>query len=307
MKTTHASIILGILLLFIIGLPRQGYTQEEITVRQVKETISQGEQTGFEVIIPQANLDEVKKSWIKKIQQGVKSKALESGNEISIAGALVKEISLEPLNIYSLVTLVDSSVRLVAFFEMDSLFFDPEIYEDEKAGDKILGGIQAYLRTFAVDQYEFAVEEELKAEQAALKELNKQLQDIQKEEEKMESSIKDEENRISQAEEETRILKAEREKQTLVVEEKRIASATLIDKEAQKAAKDEIKAYEKERDKTDKEINKQEKAIENSKSKIKDYEKAIEEGAEQQELLTGQIEKQEEVVLQVEEKLKGIK
>jgi hypothetical protein len=300
--------MLSIILLCFLFIQKQGFSQQEIVVEQIKEKMSKGEQSGFMVVIPQANLDDVNKAWKKQLQQGVKSKAEEVGHEIHIHGALAPEIYPNPIDIYSLLTDVDSSIHLVSFFEIDSnLFFDPDSYPDRLVSDKIFNGIQNYLGRFAVDQYKLAVQNELKTEENMLRELDKQMDFLKKEQEKMEKSIKEEEQNITAADDEIKILNSQKEQYLKQIEEKRVSSAYITDKEVQKEAKKELKSLEKERDKIDNKLEKMEKSKVSSKNLIDDHEKAIEKNLEDQQELSQKIEHQELVISQVEQKLNGIK
>jgi hypothetical protein len=270
--------------------------------------MSQGIQPGYQVIIPQAQLDDVKKAWAKLISTEVKSKPIEIEHEIHLNQAIASEISPDPINIYSLLTDVDSSIHLVAFYEIDSgYFFDSETYPDNLVSNKVFNGIQNYMRRFAVDQYVMAVEEELKLEENKLKELDRELTGLKKENEKMEKSIKEEEQNIIKADEEIKILLGQKEKQLEIIEEKRIANSLLTDKEAKKTARSEVKILEKERKKADRNIEKLEKDKVSSNNEIEENQKVIEENLEDQEVLVSRIEAQEAVIERVELKLKGIK
>lgn len=293
---------MAVMMALMATITLQAYSQAEIKAGHVKMTMSMGEQPGFQVIIPQAVQDDVKREWIKYVQSGTKSKAVELGSEISISGAMVKEASPNPVDVYAIIEMADSNVSVTAFFVIDSAMYDPE-----KGGSTMTLAMEDYMEVFGVSQYEAAVENELKMEENKLKDLEKQLSDLEKNEEKMEKSIKDEEEKISRAEEEIKILEASKAQQLTVIEEKRVAASTIIEKETKKEAEKEIKALEKEREKSDKSLSKEKENIDDAKRKIEDYEKAIEEGQEQQEELKGMIEAQEEVVQQVEEKLKGIR
>jgi hypothetical protein len=284
------------------------YSQKDIAVEQIKETMSRGIQTGFKVIVPQANLDKVKKAWAKQIQKQVKQKPVEVEHEMRLDGALAPEISPDPINIYSLLTDVDSSIHLVAFFELDSgMFFDPETYPDALVGDKIVNAIQNYMRRFAVEQYIVAVEDELKMEEDNLKVLEKELDGLKKDKERMEKSTKEEEQNITMADDEIKILKGQKEQQLKAIENKRVAMATVTDKEAKKAGKAELKALEKARNKADKQLEKEEKQKIESKNQIQENEDGIEKNLQEQDELLLKIEGQEAVVEKVKVKLAGIK
>lgn len=300
-------ILSALVILAVLGFPLTGKSQITIQVEQVKATMSKGENTGFKTFIPQAKMEDVKKAWIKQLEAGTKAESIESGYEINITGAAAPEISPNPVNIYSILNQTDTVITLIAFLEIDSVFFNPDTYPDPLVKDKIVSGITNYLRRFATAQYEVAVEDELKMEQDKLKDLEKQLDALKNDQEKAEKAIKGEESDISSADDEIRVLEAQSTQQSEQIQAKRLANLGISDKEARKVAEKELKDLEKEKDKTDKQIEKLEKEKVTSNNDIKDYNKAIDESVEEQGQVETQIEEQEAVVEKVEAKLKGIK
>ena len=71
--------------------------------------MSKGTYPCFSAEIPRAKLKDVQKDWKKYISAGSKAKVLEANDEISIAGAINKNISSDPFNVYS--RLLETTVR----------------------------------------------------------------------------------------------------------------------------------------------------------------------------------------------------
>ena len=73
---------------------------------------------GIWIEIPETKLETVRGNWIKYIEKGTKSNALVTGNEITLFGALLKDISEAPVNIFSAIEGRDSLVRLFVSLEL---------------------------------------------------------------------------------------------------------------------------------------------------------------------------------------------
>ena len=108
--------------LFIL-IPFMMNAQKPIDILQGPITMSNGSQQAYQVSIPEANLETVKKEWVKRIRQNTKSKVEEINQELVINGTLIKEIYPDPINIYSALVGSDSAIKLIAVFEIDSAIF----------------------------------------------------------------------------------------------------------------------------------------------------------------------------------------
>ena len=64
---------------------------------------------GFNVTIPEAGYDKILKDWTKTQENGTKSKVQTENGEMTIFGAIIKEVSPAPVNIYSRIMNEDCS------------------------------------------------------------------------------------------------------------------------------------------------------------------------------------------------------
>ena len=110
------------LLLFSL-VPIYSISQENIEVIQKSVSMSQGEQPAYIVNVPQSDYELVLNAWKKVIRQNTKSKVEEKEHELFIAGTQITSIHHKPINIYSAVINKDSVVKVVAVYEIDSVFF----------------------------------------------------------------------------------------------------------------------------------------------------------------------------------------
>ncbi len=99
---------------------------------------------GFNVTIPEANFDKVLKNWIKTQESGTKSKVQTENGEMTIFGAIIREISASPVNIYSRLMNEDTLSRLMVSIELKK-----DQYVEAAVGDIQLTSARNYLKEFA--------------------------------------------------------------------------------------------------------------------------------------------------------------
>jgi predicted nucleic acid-binding Zn-ribbon protein len=292
---------------FLLFISFAGLAQEEINVKQITEEMSKGRQPGFAVDIHQADLEIVQRDWIKYIQDDTREKAEKVDHEIQIIGAVDDEINHKPFNLYSILINKDTLVKLVAFIEIDSVFFDPKKYPEKLVSDKIESGIRNFLHEFAVEQYKDAVGIEIDDEEKILKSMNRELKDLEDEKEKLEKEITSSEQNITSAEDEVNLLDMEIDSKLSQIESSRLRISSMTDKETKKVAQKELKDLEKDKKKLDDKKTKMNKEIVGHQSDIKGFEKEIKKNLELQETKADEIKQQEELIKSLEDKLAAIK
>lgn len=196
--------VLAIIAGIIIGF--QASAQAPVVIIEKIVTMSKGEQPAFIVEIPQVTSENVEKSWMKLIRQNTKSKVSIENSEITILNTQIDEISKNPINIYSAVYQVDSAVKLVSLFEIDSSFFSFDGDKEDMNYERTYQGIEHFLHDFAVTEYKEAAEEELKAENKELKNLNGELQKLVKQTETFQKNIKQNESDSLNAEDRSKLV-----------------------------------------------------------------------------------------------------
>ena len=301
-------LLLSIIIAAILFVPTEIINaQQSIEVTNKMVTMSQGEQPAYIVEIPQADVDDVMENWTKIIRQNTKEKAMVTGHEISILGTRIEEIYLEPISIYSAIIKADSTLKLFAVFEIDSVLFN---YEENSTieNEKIHSHIQHFMRDFAVNEYEYAVEEELEAEEKKLKELNKELAGLTGDNENMHKAVKENEQDIKNAEDAIKSYELDNERKQGEINSKKEAIAGLSGQpELQDQAKDQLKDLEKEKKNIANKLEKEQKNIVKYQSNITEINRNIERNLELQEIKLQEINTQEDIVQAVKLKLGGIK
>jgi hypothetical protein len=102
---------------------------------------------GFNVTIPEAIFDNVLKNWVKLQESGTKSKVQTENGEMTIFGALIKEVSPAPVNIYSRLMNEDTLSRLLVCIELKK-----DQYVEPASGDIQMTSAKDYLKEFAKSQ-----------------------------------------------------------------------------------------------------------------------------------------------------------
>jgi chromosome segregation ATPase len=136
------------------------------------------------VSIPEANYEAVMKSWKKELESVSKSKTIINDNEISLYGANLKSVSPEPVNVYSRIATLDSSLLLTVAFEQKK-----DSYIEKSKNELTLTKAKEYLKEFARNQYVDVAKDQADAEEKKLNDLEKQLSSLEKEKSRLQKSI----------------------------------------------------------------------------------------------------------------------
>jgi DNA repair exonuclease SbcCD ATPase subunit len=297
-----------ILITFSLSFPLFLIAQQKIEIKMDKVNLSKGNQPVYVVLIPEANLESVSKEWIKIIRQNTKSKVVESGSEINIQGTQIPEIYEKPINLYSAILGQDSAIKLVAAFEIDSVFF--ELTENNKTiySENIHNSIKGFLRNFAVGQYKVAVQDQLDLEEKKLGSLNKEFDDLNKQVENDRKEIKEKEQNIKNSQDAIASYEKDNERKVAEINSKKESNAKIEDNpELQKVAKEQLKELEKEKKSIENNLEKEQKNIVKYQADIDELNRAVENNLKLIEEKKTQITGQEDVVKKVTATLNGIK
>lgn len=253
---------------------------------------------GVWVNIPEADFIKVKKDWKKVIEKGTKSKAIESGNEITIFGAIIKDIIGSPINIYSSVELKDSTVMLFAAVEFSRDQFavaDTPEFENLKKS----------LKQFAKDQYTGIVKDQLSVEDKKLKGMEKEISSLRKEKEKLEKGIESANTTISQETYKIATSQTKLSETGTLLDQKNSSSAS-VEGDEKKALGKEIKSLESQKKSLEKDIASSETKISKSKTVIEENTVAVPLNQAKQDELGVQINEQKMVVAKFAQKLSNV-
>lgn len=174
-----------LLLVFLILIPLSGLrAQIPINVSDDSLKIGKTLLPGLSVNIPESDFDKTIERWKKELQSGTKSKVVMENNEMSIFGANLKNISPNPLNVYSKLIRQDSMLKLSVSLEKKK---DEYIERSTSVAEFIK--LQDYLKQFAKDQYIEVAKAQSDAEDKKLYNLQKELTSLENEKSKLLKSI----------------------------------------------------------------------------------------------------------------------
>jgi peptidoglycan hydrolase CwlO-like protein len=257
---------------------------------------------GISVTIPEVNYENTLKIWIKELESGTKSKVVTENNEMSIFGSKIKDISSNPVNVYSKMIKLDSTVKLTASFELKK-----DEYVDRTGTAAEFSKAENYLKQFAKNQYIEFVKTQADAEDKKLREIEKELSSLEKEKNKMQKSISS--NNTTIANEKENITVQNNEVTTVtaaIVEHNRLLDTmrTGPDKEAKIKY---IKELEKRKKKAQSSIESSQNKIDRTNSETDKTNSEIPKNDKMQEQVNAKIQAQQAIVQKFSDKLKKIR
>ncbi|MFN8300569.1 MAG: hypothetical protein U0T75_15820 [Chitinophagales bacterium] len=281
-----------------------GKAQSALTVQDTVRPFLKGNLPAYQVDIPETKGKEIDKTWSNYLKKLSKEKSRSEGDELIVGGVLVKNISPNPLTVYSKTLETQNGVRLTAAFELDSLhFISPRTNADQDLAAK------KFLRDYAVLQYRAVAEKQLADEQDRLKELKNKLDGFIKKEEKAVKSIEEKKRSIGRNQDAIKSNEADLKvkNEALEGQKRTVEAAKTNTPEALKAEEKKLKEQESERNKLIKTGEKLHGDIDDWNADIRAAERDIDEARQNQKVTNDQIDKQKKAVNQAEDKVKGIK
>jgi len=257
---------------------------------------------GFNITIPEANYDKILKDWVKTQENGTKSKVQTENGEMTIFGAIVKEVSPAPVNIYSRLMNEDTLTRLMVCIELKK-----DQYVESATGDIQLTSAKNYLKEFAKKEYMDVIKEQLAAEEKILRDLNKDLGGLENSKARSQRTAKNKRNTVND----------EQEKLLVKHNELNLLSNEIITKNnemmampvgaGRDAMASQITELEKRRKKLQKEISQGENRISKARSDIDQADRAIPRNENEQSVMKTKIDAQQAVVQSYIDKLNNVK
>ena len=257
---------------------------------------------GLTVIIPESNYEKTLKVWIKDLQSSTKSKLVTENNEMSIFGARLKEVSPNPLNVYSKLMNLDSMLKLTVAFEVKK-----NQYIERSTGETEFTNAKNFLKEFARNQYLDIAKDQADAEDKKLRELEKELSSLEKEKTRLQKSIQSDNSNII----------TEKGNITIQNNELTTVSSELVDQnnklssmeegQAKKEKINYINGLEKRRKKAQNSMESSENRINKANNEIDKANVEIPKNERMQAEVNEKIEKQQAVCQKFADKLKTIK
>ncbi len=277
--------------------------QKPITVTEDSLSFGKGSLPGLTVTIPEVNYEKTMKDWTKELQSGTKSKLVKEGNNMTIFGARLKDISADPLNVYSTMTTTnDSVVKLSAAFEIKK-----DQYIERSTNETDLDKAKNYLKEFAKNEYTDVAKDQLDNENKKLRDLQKDLSSLEREKSRLQKTIESANTIVFN------------EKQNLTVQQNELnaVSDEMVEQNKQlgtpegdavkKEKTDYLNNLEKRKKKAENAIQTSQDKIDKANSEIDKANKEIPENDSKQQELNAKIQDQQAVVQKFNEKVKTIK
>ncbi len=275
--------------------------QKPIRIEDKNITFMHGTYPGFVVSIPEVYVSTVRDAWIKSLERGTKSKVQKEDIELTIFGAINKDISESPLNVYSYFKENDSCVQLFVTYELKK-----DVYIAKDASNLEFNKVRTYLMNFAKDQYAGLVQIQLDEEEKKLGKLESELKSLESNKSKLERIIDTDNETIKSLDNDIVIARSN----LVSLKSELDTQKNELEKMAEGSAKDERNKYvselEKKVSKLENEIKTKENKIVDLKAEIEQSKNAIPGNLNEQEKMQEKIRQQNVVVASYKNKLNNI-
>jgi chromosome segregation ATPase len=221
---------------------------------------------------------------------------------MSIFGARIKDISDDPLNVYSILTNADSVLTLQAAFELKKDEFIERTVNDEDYAEA-----RKVIFDFAKNQYVDVVSEQLKAEEKKLRNLENELGSLERDQVKMERSSRSNKQLIAEEREKIELLNNELVSLSTEILGQSNRQGSMASGEVTEQSSDYIKDLEKQKKKVSKDIEASERKISKAEKEIDDNQRETPKNTNLQESAREEVSRQEAIVQEYTDKLNTIK
>ena len=292
------SILLLLLLISFTGIK----AQKPILVSEDSITFGKGKLPGLSVTIPEVNYEKTLKTWTRDLQSRTKSKLVTENNELTIFGARIKEISPNPINVYSKMMNLDSAIKINVSFELNK-----DKYIERSTGETDLNNAKIYLKEFAKNQYIDLAKDQADAEDKKLRDLQKDLSTLEKDKTRLQKAIESENTSIVSENDKITVQNNELASVTAEIIEQNKQVGSTEDDKTKKAKNNYIDDLEKRKKKIQNLIESSQNSINKSNNEIDKANAEIPRNDKTQEQVNDKIEKQQSVCQKFADKIKTIK
>lgn len=149
--------------------------QYEVVINEVLEYMSQGEKTGVEVAIVDAETKDVESTWVKFMKK-YKAKVTNSKKSVEVFAdnAKIPQISANTVDVYAIARKESYGTKLTVFVDLGGAFVSSQEHE------AAFGALEGLVREFALGEAVRVVEAELKIQEKVMKDLGKDLSGLVK-------------------------------------------------------------------------------------------------------------------------------
>lgn len=277
--------------------------QRPVTVTDDSLTFGKSTMPGITVTIPEVKYETALKSWTKELQSGTKSKIVTENNSMSIFGAKIKEISPNPVNVYSKMANIDSAVKLTVVFELKK-----DQYIERSQSETDLTKAKNYLKEFAKNEYLDLAKDQADEQDKKLRDLQKDLSSLERDKSKLQKTIESDNTTITSEKQNIEVQKNELAAvSTELVEQNKQLSAPDSPDAIKKEKTDYINTLEKRQKKAQNSIESSQNKINKANNEIDKANKEIPNNEKQQQELNDKIQVQQAITQKYDDKVKTIK
>ncbi len=285
------------ILCMIFGV--SSFAQTQISVIEENRPMSKGTHPSFQIDVPEANLKQVKKDWLKYIGHGTNERDTEIEGEIIQMAAVKSNISPNPFNIYSKLVETTEFVRLTVWFTEDNKTFLSTVLNNDQSL-----AVRKYLYDFGIQEYKDVVGKQLKLEQDKATDLDKEMAGLVKSEEKSWANIEDYKRSIITANDNIKINNSDIKAISIkITDQKAMVDKTASDPNANKGAKKTLKDLESQKEDFFKSNEKNGENIDDWNKKIREEERNMAASVDLESIKLTEISVQKDKVLQLQNKM----
>ncbi len=228
---------LATLLLFNVAF----LAAQDVKVEAVKRNMSQGEQPGFTILLPKADVKTVEIGLAELLQGKSRTKPVKANNEWVMLHTILPKITQDTVDIYAR-TIATTEGVVVDFFFKDSVGF---VSSDRPS---IFAQSEKFVYDFAKSQRKVTIKNQIDAAEDVLKSFEKDYSSLSKDLEKLsqgitKSKLEIDENTNKIATNES---DQERVREQIQEQKKKVNEAAKLSPEAKKAEEKNLKTLEKE-------------------------------------------------------------
>jgi hypothetical protein len=278
------------------------HAQKPITISEDIISIGNSKCPGFIVTIPEVNYERTLKNWIKELQTRTKSDVVTENGEMSIFGASMKDLSPNPINIYSKLVNQETQLQLWVSLELKK-----DQYIERTSGDAEFTAAKNFLKQFAKEQYIDFIDNELQVEDKKLKDLHNELNSLQNVNSRMQNSIQSNSAIIAAEKDNIVFQNNEIAKVTSEISEQNNQLTTMEAGSAKEEKATYIQELEKRKKKLHNDLESSENKLSKANSEINGADLDLSKNKSDQETVMGKIAQQEVVVQNLTNNLNTVK
>lgn len=275
------------------------FAQPGINVEEATQAFNGEESRNiYKLLIKQAKKQDIVKALEKRLERGTRQEVEVNSSIMTIRKVVYKNFWEDSLVITAQVAEVELGTMCYFAFDLDTQQISSKTHQELDLE------IKRYLKSFGLDMYGLALEDEMKAEQKHLKGIEKELKSAHSDSDKWRKKIDDKKLEISNKNEDIGVNKSDRQVKMKEIEQQKLTLANVdaSDAEQKQVEKDKLKTMKKELKKFKKLDKKYRKEIFKMENQIRDYELEKEKADKHIESVQSRISDQNEAIETVRKK-----